>query len=638
MQLKCRTDELSSSIASLGNKINTHHILVNGDFNLPTISWDTHVITPRAGYSTQAAVKLVKIAEDHGFNQLVNEPTRIQGSTENILDLVFSNNSSSIYKTSVVDGTADHGNVLVDVNITPTRKRKVKRKVFLREKADTASISKALKDSFPVYERDTSGESVEVKWNWFQQKVHNIMDTFVPHKVTSSRYSLPWFSRALRRQVRKKQRLYNIAKASHRRSDWDIYNNFRRQVQKSLRAAKSRYVTSTLETAFLDKPKVFWNYIKNLRKDDNGVADLKHDGTLVSDSTKKAEILNQQFASVFTVEKTGDLLDLGDSPYENIARLTISEEGVFKQLRDLDGSKAQGPDEIPLWFLKLAAEDIAPYLTDIFQTSVDSGKIPAVWKEANVAPIFKKGNRSEAANYRPLSLTVVACKILEHIITSHVMKHAEANSILNNNQHGFRARRSTETQLILTVDDIAKQLDGGKIVDMAILDFTKAFDKVPHKRLIQKLCFYGLSGQIASWIQDFLTGRSQRVVVDGKFSNQAPVLAGVPQGTVLGPIAFLFYINDLSSNISSQVRLFADDCLLYTATEVDKSSPSLQKDLKQLERWQDDWLMSFNPSKCVTMTIGTRNPPKHTYSFCGQQLQSIDSHPYLGVCFNNTLT
>ena len=219
------------------------------------------------------------------------------------------------------------------------------------------------------------------------------------------------------------------------------------------------------------------------------------------------------------------------------------------------------------------------------------------------------------------------------------MKHAEANSILNNNQHGFRARRSTETQLILTVNDIAKQLDGGKIVDMAILGFTKAFDKVPHKRLIQKLCFYGLSGQIASWIQDFLTGRSQRVVVDGKFSNQAPVLSGVPQGTVLGPIAFLIYINDLSTKISSQVRLFADDCLLYTATEVDKSSPSLQKDLKQLERWQDDWLMSFNPDKCVKMTIiGTRNPPKHTYSFCGHQLQSIDSRPYLGVCFNNTLT
>ena len=143
------------------------------------------------------------IAEDHGFNQLVKEPTRIQGNTENILDLVYSNNSSSIYKTSVVEGTVNQSNVLVDVNIKPTLKRKVKRKVFLREKADTASISKALKDLFPVYESDTSDESVEVKWNWFQQKVHNIMDTFVLHKVTSSRYSLPWFSRVLRRQVRK---------------------------------------------------------------------------------------------------------------------------------------------------------------------------------------------------------------------------------------------------------------------------------------------------------------------------------------------------------------------------------------------------------------------------------------------------
>ena len=141
---------------------------------------------------------------------------------------------------------------------------------------------------------------------------------------------------------------------------------------------------------------------------------------------------------------------------------------------------------------------------------------------------------------------MVACKILEYITAS------------------------TETQLILSVDDMAKQLDGDKIADISILDFTKAFDNVPHKRLIKEICFYGLSGQIANCLQDFLTGRSQQVVVDRKFSNQAPVLSRVPQGTVLGPIAFLFYVSDLSTNSSSQVRLFADDCLMYTATaEVD---------------------------------------------------------------------
>ncbi len=145
----------------------------------------------------------------------------------------------------------------------------------------------------------------------------------------------------------------------------------------------------------------------------------------------------------------------------------------LKQLNNLNGSKAQGPDEIPLWFLKLVADEVAPYLTCIFQTSVDAGRIPTAWKEANVTLVFKNGDRSVAANYRPVSLTVVCCKILEHIIASHVMKHADANSILSNSQHGFRARRSTETPLILTVNDIAKRLDEGKFVDVAILDFTK---------------------------------------------------------------------------------------------------------------------------------------------------------------------
>ena len=144
---------------------------------------------------------------------------------------------------------------------------------------------------------------------------------------------------------------------------------------------------------------------------------------------------------------------------QKISPLVISNDGVLKQLKDLNASKAQGPDEIPPWFLKLAAEEISPYLTDIFQTSINTGKVPAMWKEANITPVFKKGSRAEASNYRPVSLTVVSCKILEHIVASHVMKHAEANGILNDNQHGFRPRRSPETQLILTVDEIAKQLD-----------------------------------------------------------------------------------------------------------------------------------------------------------------------------------
>ena len=152
------------------------------------------------------------------------------------------------------------------------------------------------------------------------------------------------------------------------------------------------------------------------------------------------------------------------------------------------------------------------------------------------------------------------------------MKHLELHYILTDWQHGFRAKRSTEAQLIQTIHDISKSLDKKETIDMAILDFTKAFDKVPHKRLIHKLNYYGISGSIATWIETFLTGRTQQVVVNGASSSSTIVTSGVPQGTVLGPLLFLLYINDLPDNLSTSVQLFADDCILYTPIRTQNDS------------------------------------------------------------------
>ena len=178
----------------------------------------------------------------------------------------------------------------------------------------------------------------------------------------------------------------------------------------------------------------------------------------------------------------------------------MSISGVLDQLNKLNPSKTQGPDGIPPWFLNKYAAQLTPIIHNIFQLSVESRQVPEAWKNANVTAIFKKGSRTEAANYRPISLTSVASKLLEHIIHSHVMKHLELHNILTDSQHGFRAKRSTKTQLIQTIHDISKSLDKKETVDMAILDFTKAFDKVPHKRRIHKLNYYGISGSIATWI------------------------------------------------------------------------------------------------------------------------------------------
>ena len=201
------------------------------------------------------------------------------------------------------------------------------------------------------------------------------------------------------------------------------------------------------------------------------------------------------------------------------------------------------------------------------------------------------------------------------------MKHLEQHNILTDSQHGFRAKKSTETQLIQTIHDISKFLDKWKPLIMAILDFTKAFDKVPHKRLIHKLNYYGITGSIATWIETFLTGRTQQVVVNGATSSSTIVTSGVPQGTVLGPLLFLLYINDLPDNLSTSVRLFADDCILYTPIRTQNKSSLLQNYLHQLQKWQDTWLMKFNPDKCYTTTLATRTG--HLRLTC---IPSVDKH------------
>ena len=279
-------------------------------------------------------------------------------------------------------------------------------------------------------------------------------------------------------------------------------------------------------------------------------------------------------------------------------------------------------------------------LSHIYQASLNQGRVPADWKHAWVIPVFKKGARNSPSNYRPISITSIACKTLEHIIHSNLMNHLECHNILSDHQHGFRKRRSFETQLIQAVDDLAKCLNDGGQIDAVLLDFSKAFDKVSHHHLATKLHHYGMRGKMLEWVQSFLSSRTQEVILEGKTSSPAPVTSGVPQGSVLAPILFLCYINDLPNQVSSTVRLFADDCLLYRNINTTHDAETLQEDIDKLQTWEADWLMEFNPDKCEIIRITNRRKKKivTNYSIHEHQLNEVKGAKYLGVTIDRTLS
>ena len=453
----------------------------------------------------------------------------------------------------------------------------------------------------------------------------------------------PWITRDVRRLIKKRDRWYKRKKKSGNARDLKTYKELKRKTQQEIRRAYWKYIDSIVtpspDEENPSKCKRFWTFIKHRKSDGNCIPPLKSGGLLHPEPVEKANILNAQFQQAFsekvevTKEEFSERCDM-KGKYQHINDLDITENGVRKLLKGLNPSKAPGPDNITPRILKELADDIAPILTEIFDHSYQTGEIPSIWRTANICPIFKKGKKFEAVNYRPVSLTCISCKIMEHIITSHIMNHADANNIMYPLQHGFRRGLSCETQLIEFIDDVTINMDKGKQTDCLIMDFSKAFDKVSHSLLIHKLDHYGIRGKTNAWIRSFLSNRKQSVVVEGEMSSEVPVDSGVPQGSVLGPSLFLYYINDMPEGLSSSstVRLFADDTVVYMAITSDIDAEKLQDDLNKLAEWEIRWLMKFHPEKCNVLSITkNRNVIKRDYILHGHKLEHIKSAKYLGV-------
>ena len=352
-----------------------------------------------------------------------------------------------------------------------------------------------------------------------------------------------------------------------------------------------------------------------------------------------ATILNKFFSTVFTEEDTNHLPTFDSITDAAVCNINITEAEVCKKLNNLKPFSAPGPDGIQAKLLKDFSGVLSGPLCKIFNKSMQEGIVPDDWRNAHVTPIYKKGSKSSPGNYRPVSLTSIPCKVMESLIKDVITKHLTDNLLIRTSQHGFMSKRSTTTNLLQFMETITKNFDDGHPLDVIYLDFQKAFDKVPWGRLMAKMEGHGIKGKILTWIRSWLSNRKQRVVLNGCFSDWLEVISGVPQGSVLGPLAFLIFINDLDDDIMDiilSIMKFADDTKVANAILDASDHRDLQRALDNLVRWTDTWGMSFNVSKCKVMHIG-RNNQEYTYSMNSRQLDITKEEKDVGVLITDNL-
>ena len=596
------------------------------------------------------------------FKQLINEPTRVTVTSSSTIDLILSSDPDRVTQSGVVNiGMSDHNAIFCSRKIN---------KGFKLNKHNTCKI-RSMKD----FDQDVfvdklrnvnwfdvlNCENVDMAWSKFKKLFIDVIDTVAPVKEVRLKYkSEDWFTGELVELIHERDKALMKFRKCKDNEMYNIYKNLRNKVQYEIRKAKKNYVKNVVKEN-QSCAKKLWKTIKNLGVPSKtksacniGLKD-EISGEIVFDNEVVASKFNMFFSNI--ASKLVSKLPEREFDDESLSRFylqkgvtrnsfsftIVSEEEVSKLLSSLNVAKSTGCDNISAQFVKYGAAVISTPVTYIINLSLTQSMVPSDFKLARVIPLYKKGSRSCEGNYRPVSILPVLSKVFERIVYNQFHQYLCDNNILYRFQSGFRPSFSTETALTFLCDKIKLKMDNGMYTGLVLLDLQKAFDTVNHQILIKKLEAVGANRVVTNWFLSYVSDRKQIVQIKDSVSDTCNMNCGVPQGSILGPLLFSIYINDMERATNCDLCLYADDsALIVSGKNVSEIEEDLSRNLSSLKDWLEESKLSLHVGKTESIIFGSKRRLRKVSSFnvkCGEvTLRSKTEVKYLGATLDQCLS
>ena len=630
------------------------NIILQGDFNLPSIKWDSADIF--SSYISPLDREFCGIFFELGLTQMVEQSTFFPSG--NVLDLLLTNSPERIGSCSVLPPLpgCHHSPVVVETvfqdshlldSLADPRTQlgpRQKRFIWSRGRCDLIAQSLAHVD----WNNELGNMDVQSQYNCLLGILNPLIDNFVPTREQES-VKPPWSINPPRRMKRAKQeawRRFKQARSQNSRDSqdtllcWNQFQECNQEIRNFAVTSQKNYETK-LADQIKTHPKLFHAYINHRKKGRTSIGPLKlPNGRIIDDPKTMAKQFVSSFSRVFEVATPRFPAPNQTCP-GILEGFQISPDEVYNILSAIDSDTSVGMDGMHPRLLKNLAADLALPLAIIFNASLSQEELPQEWLTAIVVPIYKDKSRFDPLNYRPVSLTSLVCKTIERSIAQRLTAYMEEHNIISERQYGFRSGYSTIDQLISTYNDVSLSMDSGMMTSLIFFDYSKAFDKVSHIILLGKLRDIGVCPQLVNWIGVFLQRRTMCVRVADQVSDVLPVLSGVPQGSVLGPILFLIYVNHVVADLSCKYSIFADDIKIYLSSTTNDFNNAghdqLQGDIDLLVRTSTSWGLKLNSDKCKQLCFGNRRESPPTFLVDGIPVEVVNSHRDLGVIVDDQL-